>query len=245
MSGKNRVLVVDDDSEILSMLSTFLENQGFDVERAEDLAQFREVMAQSAIDIIILDKMLPDGSGTDACRDLRVSGNKTPVIMATAVTEEIDRIIALEVGADDYISKPYNPRELVARVKAILRRVKDSQEPVPDAALSVYCFEDFCLDNAARTVTSPTDEKLDLTSAEFDVLRTFMERPNRTITRIEIIESTHNRVSSEPFDRSVDVLISRLRKKLEEAGGRPDLLKTVRNSGYQFTARIQREDSPQ
>jgi DNA-binding response OmpR family regulator len=121
--------------------------------------------------------------------------------------------------------------------------VKDSQEPVLDAALSVYLFEDFRLDNAARTVTSPKGEKLDLTSAEFDVLRTFMERPNRTITRVEIIENTHNRMASDPFDRSVDVLISRLRKKLEEAGGRADLLKTVRNSGYQFTARIHREES--
>lgn len=241
MSQKNRVLVVDDDVEILTMLSDFLVAQGFDVLKAASLGEFRKTIEAETVDLIILDIMLPDGSGVDACRDLRLSGNKTPVIMATAVTEEIDRIIALEVGADDYLSKPYNPRELVARMKAVLRRVHDTADAPVDPAVAVYTFEGFRFDNGARSIVAPDGHELVFTSAEFDVLRTFMEKPNRTITRLEIIETTHGRTSSDPYDRSVDVLISRVRKKLEDAGGRGDLLKTVRNSGYQFTAKIVRE----
>ncbi len=207
--------------------------------RQNQLLNFKKQHASNMIDLIILDIMLPDGSGLDACRDLRIAGDRTPVILATAVGEDIDRIIGLEIGADDYLSKPYNPRELVARMKAVLRRVHGVNEQEIGNS-TVFGFEGFTLDTSARSVVSPSQVTLNFTSAEFDVLKTFMNKPGQIVSRLDIIEATHGKQGFDPFDRSVDVLISRVRKKLEDAGGRGDLLKTVRNSGYQFTAKITR-----
>lgn len=236
--SKVRVLVVDDDTEILSLISEFLQKQGFDVVQAKSIAEFNAKIPTNEIDLIILDIMLPDGSGLDACRDLRTSGNRTPVILATAVGEEIDRIIGLEIGADDYLPKPYNPRELVARIKAVLRRTQGLADTEHSEASTIYIFEGFKLDPGARSVKDCHGNLLTFTSAEFDVLKAFMLKSGQIVSRLDIIEATHGKQGYDPFDRSVDVLISRVRKKLEDAGGRSDLLKTVRNSGYQFTARI-------
>jgi DNA-binding response OmpR family regulator len=238
---KPKILVVEDDSEILNLVSLALTNIGsFDVSQATTLAELDKKLKEEEIELIVLDVNLPDGNGIYKCRDLRKDGIKTPIILATAATDEIDRILGLEHGADDYLGKPYSPRELVARINAILRRVQNAADAAAQTdANAVYQFEGFTLDTAARTVVRQSDsDPITFTSAEFDVLQCFMKRPNQPISRQDIIKMTHGRESNDPYDRSVDVLVSRIRKALEQAGARDDLFKTIRNGGYQITAKI-------
>jgi len=230
------ILVVDDDREILSLLSKYLSQQGYTVREAASLKEMRSQLDAAAPELIVLDIMLPDGSGLDACMDLRHSGVRVPIILLTAMQEEVDRIIGLEMGADDYMGKPFNPRELVARIKAVLRRSAETPKP-QEPESGRFSFEGFKADSAARTVTAPDGSDLQLTGAEFEVLRIFLDRPGRIISRDQVLEMTRGR-NGDPFDRSVDVLMSRIRKKLRDAGGSADLIKTVRNGGYQFAAKV-------
>lgn len=237
MGTGQTILVVDDDREILKLLSKYLDGQGFAVREAATLKQMQERMAKETFDLVVLDIMLPDGSGLDACNAMRRDGVRTPVILLTAMQEEVDRIVGLEMGADDYMGKPFNPRELVARIKAVLRRSSEPATRQEEDSPGSYEFDGFTADLATRSVTSPAGADLQFTGAEFELLRFFLERPGRVVSRDQIIDRTHGR-SADPFDRSVDVLMSRIRRKIREGGGSPDAFKTVRNGGYQLACKV-------
>ncbi|MNU60504.1 Transcriptional regulatory protein OmpR [compost metagenome] len=243
MTQQIKILVVDDDRQILTLLSKYLTEQGFSVIQAETVKAFREKLRDARPDFVILDVKLPDGNGMDACRDMRAAGNLTPLILLTANKEEVDRILGLEIGADDYMSKPFNPRELLARIKAVHRRTSTPdirQEPeLPPS----YRFDGFVANPATRTVVNEASNRdLQFTGGEFDVLMILLSRPNRLVSRDQIIELTHG-YKSDPLDRSVDVLISRIRKKLKDGGGSDGIFKTVRNSGYQLSVKVEKIDA--
>ena len=229
-----QVLVVDDDLEIRKLLARYVREQGFRVQLASKCADVREQIANHQIDLVVLDVMLPDGSGLDLCRDLRAQRCNIPIILLTALKEDVDRIIGLEIGADDYLGKPFNPRELVARIRAVLRRVQDDRSGQGEAGR--YLFESFSVDPFARTVTDPQGGEVELTGAEFDLLVTFLDRPGRVLSRDQLLDLTRGR-DADVLDRSIDVRISRLRRKLSD-GNPVQLFKTVRSGGYQFAAKV-------
>jgi two-component system phosphate regulon response regulator OmpR len=230
------ILVVDDDPEIRKLLARYIESQGFRVLLAANCRELRERLATYQIDLVVLDVMLPDGSGLDLCRDLRAERSNVPIILLTALKEDIDRIIGLEIGADDYLGKPFNPRELVARIKAVLRRHTDlGAQPIA----RIYRFEGYVADPQTRRVSDRRLAEIDLTGAEFDLLQAFLERPGRVLSRDQLLDLTRGR-EGDVLDRSIDVLVSRLRRKL----GDTTLFKTVRNGGYQLVVRVDTEDGP-
>lgn len=229
------ILVVDDDLEIRNLLGKYLVSQEFRVSLAPDLKSFRKVVASSTIDLAVLDVMLPDGSGLDACRDLRAQKSTLPIILLTALKEDVDRIIGLEFGADDYLGKPFNPRELVARIRAVLRRQQDIGATPENNR--TYKFAGFEVETVRRRITNSNREEVDLTGAEFDLLHALLSRQGRLLSREQLLDLTGGR-NSDPFDRSIDVLMSRIRRKLRDNGGE-DVIKTVRNGGYQFSATVE------
>lgn len=233
MSPHAQILVVDDDTEIRKLIARYMQEQGFRVLLASKCAEVHERIATNQIDLIVLDVMLPDGSGLDLCRDLRAARSTIPIILLTALKEDVDRIIGLEIGADDYLGKPFNPRELVARIRAVLRRGANSGlEP---RMAGTYHFDNFVADPSTRSVTDPSGADVPLTGAEFDLLITFLERPGRVLSRDQLLDLTHG--DGDVLDRSIDVLISRLRRKLSD-GGAPQCFKTVRNGGYQLATKV-------
>jgi two-component system OmpR family response regulator len=239
MTGTPHILVVDDDLEIRKLLGRYLAEQGFRVALAGSKREFHERLAAERFDIVILDVMLPDGSGLDLCRQLRDREPNLGVILVTALKEDVDRIVGLELGADDYIGKPFNPRELLARIRAVLRRAGsgvDAEGPVR----AVFRFGGFTADADTRSVTDEAGLPIELTGGEFELLLAFLDRPGRVLSRDQLLDLTQGREAG-PFDRSIDVLISRLRRKFGEASAAP-LFKTVRNGGYQLAARVERED---
>ncbi|SER33410.1 two component transcriptional regulator, winged helix family [Faunimonas pinastri] len=235
------ILVVDDDPEIRKLLGRYLDGQGLRVTLAASRHELEERLETGAIDLIVLDVMLPDGSGLEICRDFRSRAILTPIILLTALKEDVDRIIGLEIGADDYLGKPFNPRELVARIRAVLRRTSETQptaEPKPR-----YRFADFTVEPASRRVIGQNGRDVTLTGAEFDLLCVFLDRPGRVLSRDQLLDLTQGR-EADPFDRSIDVLMSRLRRKLGD-GGTFQLFKTVRNGGYQLAAKVDSlDDAP-
>jgi len=234
-----RILVVDDDPEIRKLLGRYLVQQGFRVELAANIAELKEQLAVHDVDLIVLDVLLPDGSGLDFCRNLRATRSDVPVILLTALKEDVDRIIGLEIGADDYVGKPFNPRELVARIRAVLRRRGTA---APSAASPrVYRFAGFTAEPHLRRATAPDGEAIELTGAEFDLLMVFLDRPGRVLSREQLLDLTHNS-DGDVLDRSIDVLVSRLRRKLGEQTAE-QLLKTVRNGGYQLATTVDVESS--
>ena len=231
------ILVVDDDLEIRRLLARFLGEQGFRVSLAGSRREFDEKIANEAIDLVVLDVMLPDGSGLDICRMLH---NRTPhvsVILVTALKEEVDRIIGLELGADDYLGKPFSPRELVARMRAVLRRTPVSTPSPTTSSGQVYHFDGFAADASTRSVLDRDGRPIELTGAEYQLLQVFLDRPGRVLSRDQLLDLTQGREAN-PFDRSIDVLISRLRRKFREAGS-TSILKTIRNGGYQLATRVE------
>lgn len=235
-----QILVADDDPEIRKLLGRYIEGQAFRVLLASNCRELRERIATNRIDLIVLDVMLPDGSGLDACRDLRAEQNTIPIILLTALKEEVDRIIGLEMGADDYLGKPFNPRELVARIRAILRR---RSEKLPRAAShKTYQFEGYIADPRMRSVMDAQGNAIELTGAEFDLLEIFLDRPGRVLSRDQLLDLTHGR-NGDVLDRSIDVLMSRLRRKLDTAGT-ARLFKTIRNGGYQLVVRVGFQELP-
>ena len=236
------ILVVDDDLEIRRLLARYLGEQGFRVSLAGNRAECESQLDKHSIDLVVLDVMLPDGSGLDICRSLRARLPNIAIILVTALKEEVDRIVGLELGADDYLGKPFSPRELVARMRAVLRRA-----PTLAAVNSLidtgtrYRFDGFVADPATRAVTSQAGKQIELTGAEFQLLQVFLDRPGRVLSRDQLLDLTQGREAS-PFDRSIDVLVSRLRKKFRDAGA-DSLLKTIRNGGYQLAARVETSEA--
>lgn len=228
------ILIADDDHEIRTLLSRYLQEQGFRVSTAGDLRNCSDLLAKRTPDLIVLDVMLPDGSGLDLCRDLRTRRPRIPVILLTALKEDIDRILGLEIGADDYLGKPFNPRELVARIRAVLRRVNDDNTFEPERG--TYQFADFTLDPQLRQVARADGEVIGLTGAEFDLLKAFVERAGRLLSRDQLLDVTQGR-DRDPADRSIDVLMSRLRRKLGETSEAP-FFRTIRNGGYQMVMHV-------
>jgi two-component system, OmpR family, response regulator len=233
-----RLLVVDDDREIRDLLSALLTRRGYKVVTARDDQEMREVLASSRVDLIILDVMLPGKDGLTICRELRAA-KAIPIIMLTARGEPTDRIVGLEIGADDYLPKPFEVRELEARIKAVLRRSSTSSSR-PDDTLGVrFMFAGWTLDARLRQLLSPEGVVVELTSGEFDLLLVFAERPQRVLSRDQLMDLARGREAT-AFDRSIDVQVSRLRRKIEGVDTMSELIKTVRSSGYIFTPAVQR-----
>ena len=229
-SGSPHLLVVDDDREIRDLLSMYFGQQGIDVAAVEDGVAMDAWLARNSTDLVILDLMLPGEDGLSLARRLR-SDYKLPIVMISARGEELDRIVGLEVGADDYLPKPFSPRELLARVRAVLRRSAAVSKPIERT--ETYEFGPYLFDTN-KYVLSCGDEVIELSRSEFDLLRVFVEHPNRVLSRDSIIDflSGHER---HPFDRSIDVRVARLRHKIEDDPARPQYIRTVWGVGYQFT----------
>jgi two-component system OmpR family response regulator len=230
------VLVVDDDAEIRKLLGEYLERNGFRVSLATDGRAMREALESSRPDIVVLDLMLPGDDGLTLCRDLRARSN-LPVIMLTARAEEVDRIVGLEMGADDYLAKPFSPRELLARMKSLLRRARTLAAPRAEAREAR--FAGWTLDLVARQLVAPDGVVVALSGAEFRLLAVFVEHPNRVLDRNRLMDLTLGRDAG-PFDRSIDVQVSRLRIRLRDDAREPRIIKTVRNEGYVLAAAVER-----
>jgi two-component system OmpR family response regulator len=229
------ILLVDDDPGIRDVVAEFLTRHGYDVEAAEDGPAMDRAMnrADRPFDLVVLDLMMPGEQGLEIARRLSAPGGPA-IIMLSAMGEDSDRIIGLEVGADDYLAKPCNPRELLARIRAVLRR---RQEPVGDTGV-VAEFAGWKLDLVRRELTSPEKVLISLSDGEFSLLRLFVDKPQQVLTRDQLLEQGRMR-DSEAYDRAIDVQISRLRRKLEGASRAPEeLIRTVRNEGYMFTPKV-------
>lgn len=237
MEQTPHILVVDDDREIRDLLAKFLGRHGFRVSVAADGRAMRETMRDGRFDLVVLDLMLPGDDGLTLCREIRAA-SEMPVIMLTAMGEEIDRIVGLEIGADDYVAKPFNPRELLARIRAVLRRTASAGPSAPEQE-GVIRFQGWRLDPSGRTLTDPEGDEVELTAGEFDLLLALATRPQRLLSRDQLLDLTRGREAL-PFDRSIDVQISRLRRKIETDPARPKFIKTIRSGGYMFTAEVDR-----
>jgi two-component system OmpR family response regulator len=236
-----RLLVVDDDREIRDLLAALLTRKGYKVVTAREETEMRQILASSRVDLVILDLMLPGKDGLAICRELRAT-KAIPIIMLTARGEATDRIVGLEMGADDYLPKPFEVRELEARIKAVLRRSEASfSSSDPDRSLGTrFVFDGWTLDARQRQLFSPQNVLVDLTSGEFDLLLVFAGRPQRVLSREQLMDLARGREAT-AFDRSIDVQVSRLRGKIEGDPKAPELIKTVRSSGYIFTPMVQRK----
>ena len=235
MARRPHLLIVDDDREIRSLLSRFLARHGFRIATAKNGSD--SPWETRTFDLIILDLMLPGEDGLAICRRIR-RDSRIPIIMLTALDTDTDRIIGLEVGADDYLAKPFNPRELLARIRAVLRRAEDAVM-ADDGQGGVYGFEGWSLDSGRRTLHDPEGEPVMLTAGEFDLLVALVRRADRVVSRDQLMDLLHGREAG-PFDRSIDVQVSRLRSKIERSPSEPQLIKTVRGQGYVLAARVVR-----
>ena len=235
------LLIVDDDREILKLLKYFFSTQGYRVTSVQNGKEMKKALEDWSIDLIILDLMLPGEDGLTLCRDLRVN-SKIPIIMLTAMGEEMDRIIGLEMGADDYLSKPFHPRELLARTKAVLRRFNGLEQSIKTGGMPNLNFSGWTVQRRLRRLISPKNLVVDLTDGEFNLLLAFVEHPQQTLSRDQLLDLTQGRVET-PFDRSIDMQVSRLRKKIEVDPTKPELIKTVRGGGYLFTSDVAWNDA--
>ncbi|QFI56082.1 response regulator [Aeromonas simiae] len=230
------ILVVDDHGEIRDLLKRFLEQHGFRVSVARDGREMKRLLEEREMDLIVLDLMMPGEDGLTLCRELRVKSS-IPVIMLTAMGEETDRIIGLEMGADDYLAKPFNPRELLARIKAVMRRTHAEPERPTDLP-SELRFDRWRLDLNRRELVDEAGVAHSLSTAEFDLLKVFIERPQRVLSRDQLLDLARGR-EAQAFDRAIDTLVSRLRRKLERDPKNPELIKTIWGGGYLFAAEVQ------
>jgi two-component system, OmpR family, response regulator len=237
-----RILVVDDDAEVRTLLRRCFELEGYAVEEAKDGAEMRAHMQARAINLITLDLKLGGEDGLTLAREVRTKQN-VPIVMITGKDDPIDRVVGLELGADDYVTKPFHLREVLARVRAVLRRYENSLASKPNAApatdQSGYIFEGFTLRLAQRELATNNGQPVDLTTAEFNMLQMFVERPSRVLSRDNIMDMLKGHEWS-PFDRSIDSLVARLRKKIEADVDNPRLIKTVRGVGYVFAVEVRR-----
>lgn len=236
-----KLLIVDDDAEICQLLQQFLEKYDFDVRTAANGEEMFAILKAESVQLIILDLMLPGEDGLTLCRKL-MAHHTIPVLMLSAAAEETDRIVGLEVGADDYLPKPFNPRELLARVKAILRRYQHQTPEDPNRKTVLrYRFANWMVNADTRQVFSPEGAEISLSSGEYDLLLIFLKHPHKVLSRDQLLEHTRHREHA-PFDRSIDMQISRLRQKMEINAKEPLLIKTVRGGGYVFAATVSKID---
>ena len=239
MDTQDHVLVVDDDAEIRSLLRDYLQKNGYRVTAVADGRAMWAAFDAAKADIVVLDVMMPGDDGLTLCRNLRAR-SQVPVIMLTARGEETDRIVGLEMGADDYLPKPFNPRELLARIKSILRRTRALPDNLqPDEARRLR-FTGWALDTVTRNLQSPAGVVVALSGTEFRLLRIFLAHPNRVLTRDQLIDLLLSRDAT-PFDRSIDVQVSRLRHRLNDDAAQPAIIKTVRSQGYVLAAEVAAE----
>jgi len=236
MQSNPHILVVDDDVEICRLLKQYLEKSSLRVSTVCDGRQMQRALDQAKFDLIVLDLMLPGEDGLSLLRRLRAHSS-TPVIMLTAMGEEADRIVGLELGADDYLPKPFSPRELLARVRAVLKRIKTGGAGGDDEGVKGFQFNGWDINHLLREVKSPAGVLVPLSSGEYKLLHIFLSRPNRVLSRDFLLDMTQGRESG-PLDRSIDVLVSRLRIRLEDDARNPTFLKTIRGEGYLFAADV-------
>ena len=232
----SELLLIDDDQELCELLNSWLSQEGFSVRACHDGVSARAALAAHAPAVVVLDVMLPDGSGLELLKQLRGDHPELPVLMLSARGEPLDRILGLELGADDYMAKPFEPRELVARIQTILRRVRDDREGLRADQRASIRFDAWRLNGVLRQLQSPEGLVVPLSNAEFRLLWVFLERPRRVLSREQLLDAARGR-SIEAFDRSIDLLVSRLRQKLGDDPKSPRLIKTVRGEGYLFDAR--------
>ena len=238
MTGRPHLLLVDDEATIREPLGAYLQRSGFRVSEAPNAAEARKLLAGHAIELVILDIMMPGEDGLSLCRSIREQGEMR-VILLTARSEETDRIVGLEMGADDYVLKPFSPRELVARIKTILRRAGGSGQREGNADAAVYRFEGWTLRADDWTLTGSDGVAIPLSTADFRLLQAFVTHPRQVLSRDQLLDLTQGR-EAHAFDRSIDNQISRLRRKLEDDARAPRLIKTVWGGGYMFGADVTR-----
>lgn len=243
MSTADLIAIVEDDREIRDLAHALFTREGFEAVACENAAALDALMAKTRPSLIVMDVMMPGEDGLSVCRRLAANGGP-PVILVTARGEDIDRIIGLEVGADDYLPKPFNPRELVARVRAVLRRssrqIPETTMPVAGGeAVETFHFEGWKLETASRAFTDPAGKIVELSAGEYDLLTAFVKHPQRVLSRDFLMDWTKGREAT-AFDRSVDVMMSRLRRKLGDDSAAPRFIRTVRNGGYLFAVGVTR-----
>ena len=236
-AAEAHIIIVDDDAQIRQLAAKLLREHGYRVSMARDGREMWQAINASPIDLVILDIMLPGGSGLDLCRDLRARSD-LPVIMLTALGSDTDRIVGLELGADDYLAKPFNPRELLARISAVMRRSRIAIE-APFRAGHQLLFNGWCLDTRRRELTNPAGVIVDLSTGEYHLLLTFLEFPQRVLSRDHLMDAAKHRVAS-GYDRAIDIQVSRLRKKLDAAEEGQAMIKTIRGTGYMFVPAVER-----
>lgn len=239
MTSDGHILVVDDHEDIRNLVSGLLTKAGYRVSTAADGRQMRRILKDSKVDLIVLDLMLPGEDGLSLCRELRATTD-IPVVMLTAKGEEFDRVLGLEMGADDYLAKPFGGRELVARVRAVLRRARALPSGHGTKAPKAWMFDRWSFDPSARALKSENNVVVSLSTAEFNLLKAFVERPGVVLTRDQLLDLTRGR-NAEFVDRSIDTRISRLRRKIERDPQNPEILQTVWGGGYMFAAEVRRE----
>lgn len=239
MDLATRILIVDDDAGIRSLISSFLDRHGYQTDTAANPVEMRAALARQRYDLVVLDVMMPGEDGLSALRGLQ-RDDGPPVIMLSAVGTDVDRIVGLEMGAEDYLAKPCNPRELLARIRTVLRR-REASAPVAAVAApapvreGLHCFSGWTIDLVGRTLADPTGALVSLSDSEFRLMRAFVEHPRRVLSRDQILDYATGQ-DSELYDRAIDVQVSRLRRRLSGHEGGGELIRTVRNEGYMFVA---------
>ncbi len=237
MAELNRILVVDDDSDVRWMIRRYLEKHDFDVETARDGTQMREILTSQDFDLVILDVTMPGEDGLSLARFLR-ENYEVGIVMVTAASEVVDRVLGLEMGADDYVTKPFEPRELLARIKSVLRRLTAVERTDPNAPAHMgdrMPFGRFTLDTASHRLIGEDGNEVAITSMEFDLLKAFADNPDKVLTRDQLLNLAHKR-DWDPYDRSIDIRITRLRRKIERDPSKPEIIKTVRGAGYIYVS---------
>jgi two-component system, OmpR family, response regulator len=237
MHTPDSILIVDDDAEIRSLLASYLGKNGYRSMTAADGREMRRVLDRQNVDLIVLDLMLPGEDGLELCRELRARSN-IPVVMLTARGEETDRIVGLEMGADDYVPKPFNPRELLARIKAVLRRSRSLPDERAPTTGQGFAFGRWRVDFRTRSLRDEEDVVVPLSTAEYELLVVFLNHPGRVLDRDQLMDLTRGR-DAMPFDRSIDMQVSRLRKRLGADEQTPEYIKTVRSRGYLFVPTVE------
>ena len=239
MRDRVHLLVVDDDTGVLDLLRRYFTGQGFEVSTAANGAEMRDALTRTAVDLVMLDLGLPGEDGFELTRQLRKSWNGALIII-TGRGESVDRVVGLELGADDYVTKPFDLRELLARVRSVLRRAHQNATPDDAANQVAFQFGNFLLSPQSRTLRTTGGATIALTTGEYELLRVLVEHPNRVLSRDDLMEHIHGR-NAGPFDRAIDVQIGRVRRKVESDPANPELIRSVRGAGYLFSARVSRQ----